>query len=86
MLTINACISVVVGTACALAAVLTGPRVPERINMDRALAVTAAAATAACAWALWHHALAATMLTFIAVTYVAGDLRARRACDGDESA
>jgi cytosine/uracil/thiamine/allantoin permease len=84
VLTVNACISAVVGTACALAAVFAGPRVPERINMDRALAVTATAATAACAWALWHHELAATMLTFIAVTYIAGDLRARRAPDRDE--
>lgn len=82
---VNACISVTVGAACALAAVFAGPRVPERINMDRALAVTAAAATAACAWALWRNELAATMLTFVAVTYVAGELRARRAFDGDES-
>jgi len=47
--------------------------------MDRALAITAAAATAACAWALWRHELAATALTFIVVTYVAGEIRARGA-------
>jgi hypothetical protein len=76
---VNACTSAAVGSACALAGVLAGPRVPERINLDRALAVTATAATTACAWALWHHALAATTLTFVAVTYLAGELRARRA-------
>ena len=76
---VNACTSAAVGSACALAGVLAGPRLPERINLDRALAVTATAATAACAWALWHHELAATALTFVAVTYVAGELRARRA-------
>lgn len=83
---VNACISSAVGIVCALAAVLAGPRVPERINIDRALAVTAAAAFAACAWALWRHELPATMLTFVAATYLAGELRARRAPDSDESA
>jgi hypothetical protein len=76
---VNACTSVAVGSACALAGVLAGPRVPERINLDRALAVTAAAATTACAWALWHRELPTTTLAFVAVTYVAGELRARRA-------
>jgi hypothetical protein len=83
---INACTSVAVASACALAGVLAGPRVPERINLDRALAITATAATAAYAWALWHHELAATTLTFASVTYVAGELRARRASGGSESA
>lgn len=85
MYIINACTSVAVGSACALAGVFAGPRVPERISMDRALAITAAAATAACAWALWRHELAATALTFIVVTYVAGEIRARGA-SGDGSA
>jgi cytosine/uracil/thiamine/allantoin permease len=83
---INACTSAAVGSACALVGVLTGPRVPERVNLDRAMAVTATAATAACAWALWHHELAATTLTFVAVTYVAGELRARRVRGEGESA
>jgi len=83
---INACTSAAVGSACALAGIFAGPRVPERINLDRALAITATAATAACAWALWHRELAATALTFVAVTYIAGELRARRARGEDESA
>jgi hypothetical protein len=83
---VNACTSVAVGSACALAGVLAGPRVPERINLDRALAVTATAATTACAWALWHHELAATTLTFVAVTYIAGELRAHRVRGEGESA
>lgn len=80
---INACTSVAVGSVCALAGVFAGPRVPERINMDRALAVTAAAATAACAWSLWRHELAATALTFVGVTYVAGEIRARGGSGSD---
>jgi hypothetical protein len=76
---INACTSVAVGLTCALAGVLAGPRIPERINLDRALAITAAAALPACTWALWRHELAATLLTFTAVTYTAGELRTRRA-------
>ena len=83
MLIINDCTSVAVGAACALAGVFAGPRVPERINLDRALAVTALAAGAACAWALWRHELAATMVTFVAVTYVVGEIRARRASRDD---
>jgi len=74
---VNACTSAAVGSVCALAGAFVGPRVPERINMDRALAITAAAMTAACAWALWRHELAATMLTFVVVTHVAGEVRAR---------
>jgi hypothetical protein len=76
---VNACTSAAVGSACALAGVLAGPRVPERVNLDRALAVTATAATAACAWALWHRELTATTPAFVAVTYIAGELRTRRA-------
>ena len=83
---INACTSAAVGTASALSGVFAAPRVPERVNMDRALAVTTAAALAACVWALWRNELAATMLTFVAATYVAGEVRARRAFNGDESA
>ena len=75
---INGCTSVAVGSACALAGAYAGPRVPERINLDRALAATATATAAACAWALWHDELAATLLAFAAVTYVAGKYRARR--------
>lgn len=85
MLIVNDCTPVAVGAACALAGVYAGPRVPERVNLDRALAVAALAATAACAWALWRHELAATMLTFVAVTYVAGEFRARRAPRDDGS-
>ena len=85
MLIINDCTSAAVGAACALVGVYAGPRVPERANLDRALAVTALAATAACAWSLWRHELAATMLTFVAVTYLAGEFRSRRGSGDDES-
>jgi len=75
---LNTCISAAVGTTCALAGVYAGPQAPERINLDHALAALAAATTAACAWSLWQHQLTATMLTFTAITYTAGQLRTRR--------
>lgn len=85
MLIPNACTAVAVGAACALAGVFTGPRVPERINLDRALAAAILATAAACAWSLWRHELVATILTFVVVTYVVGDFRARRGSGDDGS-
>jgi hypothetical protein len=74
--------SVAVGTVAAAAGVYAGPRVPERTNLDGALAATAAAAAAAVAWGLWRNQLLATVLPFLLVAYGLEKWRTHRAARG----
>jgi len=67
---------------CAFAGVYAGPRVPSRRDMDRALLVTAVATVGAYGWGLWRGQIAATVLPFVAATYLAGEWRARRSPRG----
>jgi hypothetical protein len=69
--------SAVVGAVCAAAGVYAVAPVPERAEMDRALLRTAVAMAAACAWALWWDEVLATLLPFIATTFLLGRLRVR---------
>jgi len=69
--------SVAIGVACAAAGVYVVPAVPERAEMDRALLRTGIATVAACAWALWRHEVAATLVPFVAAIFLLGELRVR---------
>ncbi len=68
-----------VGTLASLAGVYAGPRVPERTNLDWALAAAVIASATAAGWGLLHQRLLATMIPFVLVTCLAGEWRTRRA-------
>ena len=75
---ISVCTSAGVGVGCALAGVFAGPRVPSRGDMDRALLAAAVATAGAYGWGFWRGQIAATVLPFVAATYLVGEWRARR--------
>jgi hypothetical protein len=76
---VNALSSVAVGAIAATAGVYAGPRVPDRTNLDWALAATAVAGAAAIGWGLWSGRLLATLVPFVLVTYAVGEWRMRAA-------